>query len=132
MREIKFRGKCYCMGTWLYGSLVSTVYQGQYIISLKDIYDTEEINFENVEVNPETVGQFIGMYDKNGKEIYEGDIVHCFYGNIGLEFTGTVTYADGEYIILDEDNEYVLPQFYGDKHLEIIGNIHDEKSTTPT
>jgi len=65
MREIKFRGKGIDNGEWIYGDLL------QYRV-LPVIFDKE---LEQHEVDAETIGQFTGLRDGNGDEIYEGDII---------------------------------------------------------
>ena len=117
-REISFRGKSKSTGEWVFGNLFDKDTKGR-----THIGTTVRMCFD---IDPETVGQFTGMTDKNGTKIFEGDIVnHTRRTSNGIESTNAEVYFDTEMLEfgLKELNELFHVQFYDE--FEVIGSIHD-------
>ncbi|MEE6691386.1 YopX family protein [Limosilactobacillus reuteri] len=80
-----------------------------------------------VSVDPETVGQFTGLKDVNGKDIYEGDIVHVVTGD-GYRRTGKVVFEQeqGCYMVDNGWDKYPFNRFgYERDTLEVLGDVHE-------
>lgn len=156
MRDILFRGKRKGNGKWVEGSLLKVTIAGEttYLI-FGDKYGFEGSGIKALDhapVDPDTVGQFTGLHDKNGKRIFEGDIFkfpdevwESYYTSCGTEHNswevenyGVVGFCDysGRFDFIEykfsensveadlhENREMDFYEFV--RELEVIGNIHD-------
>jgi len=110
MRQIKFRGQRIDTKEWVYGDVIH--YDSGEIKILEQNYRIWDILEGAYEVIPESVGQFTGLQDKNGVDIYEGDIVLFSYNYMGKHI---VSFKEGKYNI----SGYVMSKS------NIKGNIHE-------
>lgn len=124
-RIIKFRGQRVEDGEWIYG----------YLADVDFINNIHEVASPSEEVKPETVGQFIGMLDSNGKEIFEGDVITV---TVNGKYPKVVKYIPEQMAfcianIDDFGKDYIYPwqhpssNWWNDfkREIVIVGNIYD-------
>lgn len=120
MREILFRGKRIDNRTWLYGDL------RQYREGVCGICDRALGHTRRVDLT--TIGQFTGLTDKNGKKIFEGDII--FDQRPSIQKTYIVIWFGSSFCRRTKDGHYLSPLILNCNEFEIIGNIHDSPELT--
>ena len=117
MRKIRFRGKRIDNGRWVYGFLLCRETEDGEIC---DATIAPPLDYLSYQVDHRTVGQFTGLKDKNGKEIYDGDILRTDYG---LDVATMERFP--KFWLKKESFGYKGEKTQYPEMCEVIGNIHE-------
>ncbi len=124
MREILFRGKRLDNGKWCFGTYASYESGDACIFSQKFSrygYEATEICYRH-KVDPETVGQFTGLTDKNRKLIFEGDIVNYNNGLVSEIFKVVYNEKYARFTFTKPNTVFAV---FDTEKCEVVGNVHD-------
>ena len=124
MREIIFRGKRLDNGEWAEGYFVN-LWMINYQKHQPIITDNNAVSYD---VDPSTVGQYTGLKDKNGKRIFEGDILGSRYDSLypdDVAIEVVKWFRNGWYIQQENNLPDALCEYGVLPYSEVIGNIHD-------
>ena len=148
MRTVKFRGysTTFKENEFFYGDLVQYHKDEMYI--MEQNYRNWDVLYSGFRIDPKSVGQFTGLCDIQGKEIYEGDIVINIEDAVETQYV--VRYCDGGFVICeilngdidealirdiyespDSDKIYSIGAFCegwnGENYLQVVGNVYENK-----
>lgn len=124
MRELLFRGKRTDTGEWIESSGLHSRLGKSYIIGISKTGRSHDL----WEVDTNSAGQYTGVDDKNGTNIFEGDILQFDYigKNLGVKGLGTVIFENGQFgVKWGWHKEFVSLVGFANTTITVIGNIHD-------
>lgn len=131
-RTILFRGKDIKINRWVRGgyyaqdngACLTNHHRVHHYIGEYHFFDWDLVSTEWYEVNPNTIGQYTEVNDKNNTPIYEDDVVSAHYIIDGEPIIGAVTFRNGSFCIkhFGRDN---APNFDLVRDIKVLGNIHD-------
>ena len=140
MRDYEFRGKLLNTNVWIYGNLRIHLVDGyldqsekRYYIEYNYMDKHGQVFRDSYEVDPSTVGQFTGLEDKNGKKIYEGDIIELIDRLVYITWHDYLCTYDFNFLKYKDDvcgnsvlkDVFKLISFNELRNYEVISNIHD-------